>query len=43
MYIGKNDLQLQFTADLAMASMAPNVACLILNGLFGHRFKIFPR
>ena len=38
-----NDLQLQFTADLAVAAMAPNVTLLILNGLLGHRFKIFPR
>jgi len=38
-----NDLQLQFTADLAVAAMAPNVTLLILNALFGHRFRIFPR
>ena len=39
----KNDLQLQFTSELAIAAMVPNVSFLILNGLFGHRFKTTPR
>ena len=39
----KNDLQLEFTSDLAVAAMIPNVTFLILNGLFGHRFKTTPR
>ena len=40
---GKNDLQVEFTSDLAIASQIPNVTILILNGLFGHRFKTTPR
>ena len=39
----KNKLQLEFTSDLAVAAMIPNVMFLILNGLFGHRFKTTPR
>jgi len=39
----KNRLQLEFTSDLAVAAMIPNVTFLILNGLFGHRFKTTPR
>ena len=39
----KNELQLEFTSDLAVAAMIPNVPFLILNGLFGHRFKTTPR
>jgi len=39
----KNELQLEFTSDLAVAAMVPNVLFLILNGLFGHRFKTTPR
>lgn len=39
----KNELQLEFTSDLAVAAMVPNVMFLILNGLFGHRFKTTPR
>jgi len=39
----KNELQIEFTSDLAVAAMIPNVTFLILNGLFGHRFKTTPR
>ena len=39
----KNRLQLEFTSDMAMAAMIPNVAFLVLNGLFGHRFRTAPR
>jgi equilibrative nucleoside transporter 1/2/3 len=39
----KNQLQLDFTSDLAIAAMIPNVAFLILNGLVGHRFRTTPR
>lgn len=39
----KNELQLEFTSDLALAAMIPNVAFLILNGVFGHRFRTTPR
>ena len=39
----KNSLQLEFTSDLAIAAMIPNVTFLVLNGLFGHRFKTTPR
>jgi len=39
----KNELQLDFTADLAIAAQIPNVAVLILNGIYGHRFKTTPR
>lgn len=39
----KNQLQLDFTSDLAIAAMIPNVTFLILNGLFGHRFRTTPR
>jgi len=40
---GKNDLQIQFASDLAVAAQIPNVTVLILNGLFGHRFRTTPR
>jgi hypothetical protein len=39
----KNELQLEFTSDLAVAAMVPTVLFLILIGLFGHRFKTTPR
>ena len=39
----KNDLQLEFTSNMAIAAMITNVLFLILNGLFGHRFKTTPR
>ena len=39
----KNTLQLEFTSDLAIAAMVPNVTFLVLNGLFGHRFRTTPR
>ncbi|XP_023334824.1 equilibrative nucleoside transporter 1 [Eurytemora carolleeae] len=38
-----NDRQLEFTADLALAAMLPNVMFLIVNGLIGHRLRIIPR
>jgi len=38
-----NDLQKAWGGYLAVASMVPNVTFLILNGLFGHRFKTQPR
>ena len=40
---GKNFLQLEFTSDLAIAAMIPNVTFLVLNGIVGHRFKMAPR
>jgi len=39
----KNSLQIEFTSDLAIAAMIPNVTFLVLNGLFGHRFRTTPR
>jgi len=38
-----NDLQKAWGGYLAVASMVPNVTFLILNGLFGHKFKTQPR
>jgi len=38
-----NDLQKAFNGYLAVASMVPNVAFLILNSVFGHKFKTQPR
>jgi len=40
---GRNDLQIQFASYLAISAQIPNVTVLILNGLFGHRFKTTPR
>jgi len=37
------DLSAIWTGYLAVASMVPNVIFLILNGVFGHRFKTQPR
>jgi len=37
------DLQTVWGGYLAVASMVPNVSLLILNGVFGHRFKTQPR
>ena len=39
----KNALQIEFTSDLAIAAMIPNVTFLVLNGIIGHRFKMAPR
>ena len=39
----KNRLQLEFTADLAVAALVPVVVVFILNGIFGHRIKTTPR
>ena len=39
----KNGLQIEFTSDLAIAAMIPNVTFLVLNGIIGHRFKMAPR
>ena len=39
----KNALQIEFTSDLAIAAMIPNVTFLVLNGIVGHRFKMAPR
>merc|ERR1719209_259385 len=38
-----NDLQKAWGGYLAVASMVPNVTFLILNGVFGHKFKTQPR
>jgi len=38
-----NDLQKAWGGYLAVASMVPNVTFLILNGLFGHKFRTQPR
>jgi len=40
---GPNELQIAWGGYLAVASMVPNVTFLILNGLFGHKFKTQPR
>ena len=39
----KNALQIEFTSDLAIAAMIPNVTFLVLNGIIGHRFRMAPR
>ena len=39
----KNALQIEFTSDLAIAAMIPNVTFLVLNGIVGHRFRMAPR
>jgi len=38
-----NELQNAWGGYLAVASMVPNVTFLILNGLFGHKFRTQPR
>ncbi len=38
-----NDLQVNWSSHLAVASMVPNVTILLLNAAFGHRFKTTPR
>merc|ERR1719445_1194702 len=38
-----NELQKAWGGYLAVASMVPNVTFLILNGVFGHKFKTQPR
>jgi len=38
-----NELQKAWGGYLAVASMVPNVTFLILNGIFGHKFKTQPR
>ena len=40
---GKNDIQLAWNSNMAMASMVPNVTFLLLNASFGHHFKTTPR
>ena len=39
----KNDRQVSWNSNMAMASMVPNVAFLLLNASFGHHFKTTPR
>jgi len=39
----KNDEQISWNSNMAMASMVPNVAFLLLNASFGHHFKTTPR
>ena len=41
--IGSNELQQAWGGYLAVASMVPNVTFLILNAVFGHRFRTQPR
>lgn len=38
-----NDFQMSWSSHLAVASMVPNVTMLLLNAVFGHRFKTQPR
>ena len=40
---GYNDLQTKWNSRLAVASMVPNVTFLLLNAIFGHRFRTQPR
>jgi equilibrative nucleoside transporter 1/2/3 len=40
---GLNELQTQWSSLLAVASMVPNVLFLLLNALFGHRYRSQPR
>jgi len=40
---GPNELQKAWGGYLAVASMVPNVTFLILNAVFGHRFRTQPR
>jgi len=39
----KNEIQLSWNSNMAMASMVPNVTFLLLNASFGHHFKTTPR
>ena len=39
----KNDVQISWNSNMAMASMVPNVTFLLLNASFGHHFKTTPR
>lgn len=38
-----NDMQRMWNSKMAVASMIPNVTMLILNAVFGHRFRTQPR
>jgi len=38
-----NEMQKMWNSKMAVASMIPNVTMLILNAVFGHRFKTQPR
>lgn len=38
-----SDMQKMWNSKMAVASMIPNVTILILNAIFGHRFKTQPR
>lgn len=40
---GKNEVQISWNSNMAMASMVPNVTFLLLNASFGHHFKTTPR
>jgi len=39
----KNEVQISWNSNMAMASMVPNVTFLLLNASFGHHFKTTPR
>jgi hypothetical protein len=38
-----NEMQTNWSSHMAVASMVPNVTLLLLNAVFGHRFKTQPR
>jgi len=40
---GKSEMQKNWGPQLSVASMVPNVTILILNAVFGHRFRTQPR